>query len=123
MDLNEIDLVTERLGIFGLQIEEKPIKTQPKYHSKIPKLDLKKLMKMKEEENDEDYEEEEEEAEEDIKSSQKKFFQDGSALVSDDSFERREELKHRKEQVIALLNKTYGDEESIAPISSFEKSK
>ena len=121
MDLNEIDLVTERLGIFGLEIDEKPPKPKPKHHPKIPKLDLRKILKMKEDE-EEEYEEEEEEAEEDIKSSQKKFFQDGSALVSDDSFERREELKHRKEQVIALLNKTYGEEESMAPVSSFEKS-
>ena len=69
MDLNEIDLVTERLGIFGLEIESKPPKSKPKHYPKIPKLDLRRIMKMKEDE--EEYEEEEEEAEEDIKSSQK----------------------------------------------------
>lgn len=112
MDLNEIDLVTERLKIFGFETDEKPAKQKVKKHPKVPKLDFEKIMKMREE-DEEEYEEEEEEVEveEDVKSSQKQFLHDGSALVSDDSFDRREELKYRKEQVIALLNKTYGDED------------
>jgi hypothetical protein len=42
--------------------------------------------------------------------SHKKYFEDGSALVSDESYEKREELRRRKEQIIAILNKTYDHE-------------
>lgn len=54
-----------------------------------------------------------------LQNSHKKFFQDGSALVSDESYEKREELRKRKEQIIALLNKTYeNQEDSEIPVSS-----
>lgn len=39
--------------------------------------------------------------------SHKKFFEDGSALVSDESYEKQEELRRRKEQIVAILNKSY----------------
>lgn len=123
MDLDEIDLITERLSVFGVDVSRRREEAKRNY-PRIPKLDIEKCYKIKQREDEEgedegEYEEEEIEIEEDIKSSQKKFFQDGSALVSDASAERREELKRRKEQVIALLyeNESNGSE---VPASSFE---
>jgi hypothetical protein len=111
IDLDEIDLVTERLEVYGVDSKKPSDKKPKKKHTKVPKLDLYKVQKMREKDDEEEeYEEEEEEAEEDIKSSQKQYFKEGSAVVSDDSFEREKELRTRKEQVIALLNQTYGDE-------------
>lgn len=109
LDLDEIDLVTERLWIYGVAerktAEKKPLKTYPK----IPKLNFEEVYRMQAKDQEEDYEEEEEETEEDNYSS-KKFFKDGKVLASDDSHERLEKLKKRKEQVIALLNQTYDNE-------------
>jgi hypothetical protein len=109
MDLNEIDLFTERLGIYGVDVPEEQNPKPMKRHPKVPRLDFEKLYQMMEYDNEEEYEEEEEEAEEDVKSSQKKYLQDGSALVSNDSEERMLELQSRKEQVIALLEKGVTD--------------
>lgn len=106
MDLDEIDLMTERLAIYGVEARNISPKA-PKRNPKIPKLDLEKVQLLKDQ-DEEDYEEEEEE--EEVKSSQKQFLYDGSVVVSNDSGDRLRELQSRKEQVIALLNQTYGDE-------------
>lgn len=53
-----------------------------------------------------------------LQQSHKKYFQDGSALVSDESYEKQEELRRRKEQIIAILNKTYSNNEENEPQES-----
>lgn len=109
IDLDEIDLLTERLDIYGVvpSSNKKPKTVKPKY--KIPKLDFEKVRLMKEREEEEEYEEEEEETEDDA-NSHAKYLKDGKVIASDDSRERFEVLRQRKEQVIALLNQTYDNE-------------
>jgi hypothetical protein len=77
-DLDDIDLVTERLNMFRsheskskpsgrevkiLFVETKKPKSRKKKHPKIPKLDFTRVYEIQQEQN-EDYEEEEEEDEE-----------------------------------------------------------
>lgn len=71
MDLDDIDLITERLWIYGLTVEPNSSKNVKKSrkHPRVPKLDLDAVYKMIEKDNEyEDYEEEEDEAEEDWQS-------------------------------------------------------
>lgn len=69
MDLDDIDLITERLWKYGLTFKDKSDRKKPKRHPKVPKLDLEIVFKMIEKENEYDeYEEEEEEADEDCAS-------------------------------------------------------
>ena len=92
LDLDDIDLVTERLKIFqGGYSGENSIK---KFKSKVPKLDFTKIFEWRDHVNRDESEEEEEEE-----------------YISSESFKRREELQRRKEEVIAILNKTYAEEE------------
>ena len=80
LDLNEIDLVTERLDIYGVKKSHHSSSKKPRKY-KVPKLNFAKLYEMQEQEDQEyESEEEEQEPEEDVMSSQKKYLNDGSAL-------------------------------------------
>ena len=107
LDSEEIDLLTERLDIYGVDTQKPWLNElkKSKYLS-IPPLDMNKLQEMKDME-EEEYEEEEEE-EEDYKEELKNYTQDSSFICSEN--ERMDELKKRKDQVIALLNQTFQDE-------------
>lgn len=109
LDLDEIDLVTERLWIYGVGDGKKEDHKSAKPHPQIPKLNFEEVYRMRENDQEEDYEEEEEETEVENHSA-KKFFKGEKTLASDDSYERLEKLRKRKEQVIALLNQTYDNE-------------
>lgn len=109
MDLDEIDLYTDRLGVFGVEVSEdkRPHKSQK--HPRVPQLDLEKIYKMREE--DDEYEEEEEESERDAHSHGHHTINKSEIMASSESDERIRELRNRKEQVIAMLNKTYGEDD------------
>jgi hypothetical protein len=109
MDLDEIDLYTDRLGIFGVEVTEdkRPHKSQK--HPRVPQLDMEKLHKMREE--DEEYEEEEEETDGELHSHGHHIINKSEIMASNESDERILELRNRKEQVIAMLNKTYGEDD------------
>jgi hypothetical protein len=80
LDLDEIDLQTERLTIYGVEKAHISSTKKPRKH-KIPRLNFTKIYEMQENEDQEyESEEEEQEPEEDVKSSQKKYLNDGSAL-------------------------------------------
>lgn len=78
LDLNEIDLITERLDIYGVEGSKKKLPKKRVKH-KIPPLDMERLEEMKNQDEME-YEEEEEEQEEDMETSQGQYLQDGSQL-------------------------------------------
>jgi hypothetical protein len=85
-----------------------------KGHPLVPRLDFKKMYEWKEQQELEDGQEEEpeeEEEEEELLTENEKFLFKGSSLQSDNSITRRKELDKRKENVIAILNKTYAEEE------------
>lgn len=105
LDLNEIDLVTERLEIYGVDVNKPSLNPNPQTHP-IPVLDMEKIKLMKEQDEYE-YEEEEEE-EEDHATEQQQYLQDSSIVCSEN--EREDELRKRKEQVISLLNQTFHDD-------------
>jgi hypothetical protein len=80
LDLNELDLHTERLDIYGVKKSQQSSSKKPRKH-KIPRLNFAKLYEMQEQEDQEyESEEDEQEPEEDVMSSQKKYLNDGSAL-------------------------------------------
>ena len=54
---------------------------------------------------------EEEEEEEELLTENEKFMPKGSELQTDASVARKNELEKRKEDVIAILNKTYAEED------------
>ena len=127
IDLDDIDLITERLNKFGVEVEKSKTHAYIYRHPKVPKLNFDEIFRLREQENmyeegeEEDDEEEEIIVEEELKSSNKKFFVNGSVLVSDQSNDRREKLRMRKEQVMEILSKTYGnEEESEVPVSPLE---
>ncbi|CAI2383580.1 unnamed protein product [Moneuplotes crassus] len=99
LDLNEIDLQTERLGVFGVEVDNN--KQKETQNPKIPPLNMDKLKLMKER-DEYDYEEEEEEEDSDV---EKEYLEDGSLALSENK--REDELRRRKEQVISLLNQTF----------------
>lgn len=75
MDLDDIDLITERLCKYGLTFEHNKENkknaqiARRKHHPRVPKLDLEIVYRMLEKENEYDeYEEEEEEADDDCNS-------------------------------------------------------
>eukprot|EP00343_Euplotes_focardii_P001999 CAMPEP_0205804756 /NCGR_PEP_ID=MMETSP0205-20121125/7769_1 /ASSEMBLY_ACC=CAM_ASM_000278 /TAXON_ID=36767 /ORGANISM="Euplotes focardii, Strain TN1" /LENGTH=118 /DNA_ID=CAMNT_0053074871 /DNA_START=217 /DNA_END=573 /DNA_ORIENTATION=+ len=85
-----------------------------KGHPLVPKLDFEKLFQYREHEFDDNDEEEfdEEEEEEDLLTENEQFMFNGTQLDTLASKARKEELEVRKEDVIAILNKTYADEEN-----------
>lgn len=85
-----------------------------KGHPLVPKLNFEKIFAWREQQDDDDAEEgdvEESEEEEELMTEHEKFMFKGSELQSDISLARRKELEHRKEEVIAILNKTYAEDE------------
>lgn len=85
-----------------------------KGHPLVPKLDFEKIFLWREQQDlddndDEEFDEEEEE--EELLTENEKFMPKGSELETGASKTRKDELENRKEEVIAILNKTYADEE------------
>ncbi|CAI2383871.1 unnamed protein product [Moneuplotes crassus] len=100
LDLGEIDLLTDRLGVFGVEVEKeepKPMKKNP-----VPPIDMEKVRLTKEQD---EYEDEEEEEEEEDAKAHKQYLEVSSAVKSSD--QREEDLKKRKEKVLSLLNETF----------------
>lgn len=84
-----------------------------KGHPLVPKLDFEKIFRWREQQDADDTQDEyeEEEEEEELLTENQKFMFKGSSLQSHASEARKNELEQRKEEVIAILNKTYEDEE------------
>lgn len=98
-DMDDIDLVTERLQ-FLITGKEHPTHNeriakaskQLRKRFRIPKLDLKRVTKLQQEENEE-YESEEEESE-------TQHFHSKNGFASTESAERKTELQSRKDKII-----------------------
>lgn len=86
-----------------------------KGHPLVPKLDFEKIYAWREQQDLDDMQEddpEEEEEEEELLTENEKFMPKGSELQTDASLARKNELEKRKEDVIAVLNKTYAEDET-----------
>jgi hypothetical protein len=113
IDLDEYNLTSDDLR--SERNKKHVIKANDtKGHPLVPKLDFKKLhewrdQSQQDEAQDDDAEEEEEE--EELLTENEQYLFKGSELQSNASVMRNQELEKRKEDVIAILNKTYADEE------------
>ena len=88
-DLDDVDLVTERLKILKTSHS---YKKNSKKRNKVPKLDLTRVYEIQNEQN-EDFEEEEEEEEEEFLTQHKGYFVGDDGLVTSDSMQRELELQ------------------------------
>ncbi|CAI2385255.1 unnamed protein product [Moneuplotes crassus] len=110
LDLEAYDLCSDDFKLLSARVSEKPKKVHP-----VPRINIQKVLEIKEkaEKEDESCEEEEEEGEEDsLLTENEKYLPTGSKLESCDSLTRKGSLLRRKEDVIDLLNKCYDKEES-----------
>lgn len=88
-DLDDVDLVTERLKILKTS---QSYKKNSKKRNKVPKLDLTRVYEIQNEQNEE-YEEEEEEEEDEFLTQHKGYFVGDDGLVTSDSMQRELELQ------------------------------
>ena len=112
LDLDEYNLTSDDLRSERNKKYKKGMET--KGHPLVPKLDFQKIRdwrKQQELEDGDEIEVEEEEEEEELLTENEKFFFKGSEIPSNASLSRKKELEKRKEDVIAILNKTYADED------------
>jgi hypothetical protein len=112
LDLDEYNLTSDDLRS---ERNKKYIKgMEAKGHPLVPKLNFRKIYEWREQQDMDDMQDdddEEEEEEEDLLTENEKFMPKGSELQSIVSRARREEMEKRKEDVIAILNDTYAEEE------------
>ena len=112
LDLDEYNLTSDDLRSEGNRKYKKGVET--KGHPLVPKLDFKKIYEWRDQQQLDDAQEddqEEEEEEEELLTENEKFLFKGSELQSNASINRKEELEKRKEDVIAILNKTYAEDD------------
>lgn len=113
LDLDEYNLTSDDLRSEHNKKFKKGVEC--KGHPLVPKLDFKKIYEWRDQQQlDEiqDDDQEEEEEEEELLTENEKYLFKGSELQSNASMIRKDELERRKEEVIAILNKTYADDEN-----------
>lgn len=112
LDLDEYNLTSDDLRSECNKRYQKGI--DAKGHPLVPRLDFEKIHQLREQQELEDAQDdmlEEEEEEEELLTENEKYMFKGSELQSHQSLDRKQELERRKEDIIAVLNKTYADEE------------
>ena len=112
LDLDEYNLTSDDLRSEVNRRYQKGI--DAKGHPLVPRLDFEKIHQWREQQDMDDGDDnmmEEEEEEEELLTANEKFMFKGSELQSNLSLDRKQELEARKEDIIAVLNKTYADEE------------
>lgn len=107
-DLDDVDLVTERLKILKSSTSAMDGKKNPKKRCRVPKLDFTRVYEIQHEQNEEFEEEEEEDEEEDM---QGEYYHEGHSTHLSESAHRQVELQKRKDKIIAILNNCYDKNE------------
>lgn len=114
IDLDELDLHTDRLGgLFPPQTDRPSSANRSDTEAPVPPLDFQRIYEWREALNAEEEEEEEgeldEEEEDDVHTENREFFYDGTEIDSTASDKRKDSLERRKEEIIALLNDEEGE--------------
>ena len=110
IDLDMIGITSDQYRLDGKKYTKG---VDCKGHPLVPKLDFEKIYRWREQQDADETQEdlEEEEEEEELLTENQKFMFKGSSLHTHASVSRKNELEQRKDDVIAILNKTYTEEE------------
>lgn len=107
-DLDDVDLVTERLKILKSSTSATEAKRNSKKRCRVPKLDFTRVYEIQHEQNEEFEEEEEEDEEEDMNG---EYYHEGHSTHLSESAHRQVELQKRKDKIISILNNCYDKNE------------